>query len=80
MKKIYSIGDTAKITNVSVKQLRNWEKQQYLNGIQRVICGERAYRFYSIKQIQQIKKIKELLDTGFTLSAASKLSIEQTKN
>ncbi len=77
MKKMYSIGDTAKITKVSVKQLRNWEKQQYLNGIQRVICGERAYRYYSTKQVQQIKKIKEYIDAGYTLKAASKLTNEK---
>ena len=75
MKKTYSIGDTAKITRVSEKQLRHWEEQNYLSDIERVVCGERAYRRYSEAQIKQIANIKEYLDMGFTLSAASKKAL-----
>lgn len=79
MVRTYSIGDTAKITKVSMKQLRHWEKRNYLSGIKRSICGERAYRRYSNEQINQIKKIKEYLDTGFTLQAASRLTKKNTE-
>ena len=47
MKNSYSIGDTVKLTKVSAKQLRYWEETKVLTGIQRVVCGERAYRYYN---------------------------------
>jgi DNA-binding transcriptional MerR regulator len=77
MKKTYSIGDTARITGVTEKQLRHWEEQNYLSDIERTICGERAYRRYSEDQIKLISKMKEYLDMGFTLSAASKKALEK---
>ncbi|MBU1387810.1 MAG: MerR family transcriptional regulator [Proteobacteria bacterium] len=76
MKRTLSIGDTSKITGISEKQLRHWEKQNYLNDIERVICGERAYRRYSEDQIKLIRKMKECLDMGFTLNASARLAKE----
>lgn len=70
MSKNYSIGDVSRITGVSDKQIRNWEKQNYLNEIERIVCGRRAYRRFSQNQLNQIKEIKKYLDAGFTLKAA----------
>ena len=75
MKKTYSIGDTAKITGITEKQLRHWEQQGYLSDIERVVCGIRSYRRFSEAQVKQISKMKEYLDMGFTLSAASKKAL-----
>jgi len=74
MKNSYSIGDTVKLTKVSAKQLRYWEETKVLTGVQRVVCGERAYRYYNSVQIDLIKKIKEYLDMGFTLKASARLA------
>jgi DNA-binding transcriptional MerR regulator len=76
MKKTFSIGDTAKITGITQKQLRYWEKTKILNNIQRVVCGERAYRQYSYDQIKLINKIKKYLDIGYTLNASVRLAKE----
>lgn len=76
MKKTFSIGDTAKITGITQKQLRYWEQTKILNNIQRVVCGERAYRQFSCDQIKLINKIKEHLDLGYTLNASAKLAKE----
>jgi DNA-binding transcriptional MerR regulator len=76
MKKTFSIGDTAKITGITAKQLRYWEKTKILNNVQRVICGERSYRYYSYEQIKLIKRIKERLAMGFTLNASARLAKE----
>ena len=76
MKKTFSIGDTAKITGITEKQLRYWEKNNILNDIQRVVCGERAYRRYSYEQIKLIHGIKEHLDMGYTLTASARLAKE----
>jgi predicted transcriptional regulator len=54
----FSIGDTARITGVSQKQLRNWERSRLHPAATRVVCGERAYRHFSEKQVEQIKAIK----------------------
>ena len=70
----FSIGDTARITGVSQKQLRHWEAREFISTAMRIICGQRAYRYFSRKQVEQIQAIKKLLDEGFTLSHASRLA------
>ena len=79
MERTLSIGDTARITSISEKQLRHWEQQNYLNDIERITYGERAYRRYSEDQVKQIGKMKEYLDMGFTLSASARLAKENTE-
>ena len=74
MKRTFSIGDTARITGITEKQLRHWEEQGYLSDIERTICGDRAYRRFSEDQINQIRKMKEYLDMGYTLKASAKLA------
>lgn len=73
--KDFSIGDTAKITGVSQKQLRHWEQRGYIQGVGRVVCGERAYRRFKEGHISQIKAIKEYLEEGYTLPAAAEKSL-----
>jgi len=74
MKRTFSIGDTARITGITEKQLRHWEQQGYLSDIERVVCGERSYRRFSEAQIQQISKMREYLDMGYTLKSSAKLA------
>ncbi|MBW2663843.1 MAG: MerR family DNA-binding transcriptional regulator [Deltaproteobacteria bacterium] len=38
-KKNYSIGDTAKMTGVTQKQIRNWEAKGYIDEGLNLICG-----------------------------------------
>ena len=71
--KTYSIGDAAKMTNVSQKQLRHWEGR-YIDQPMRDICGERHYRRYTEVEVKIIGEIKKLIDQGFTLRAASKMA------
>lgn len=74
-----TIGDTAKTTGATEKQLRNWEHRGYIQGIDRVVCGERAFRVYNQEQIQQIKTIKGFLDKGFTLPVAAEKAVQILK-
>ena len=67
----YSIGDTAKITGASQKQIRNWEARGYIPTAERVVSGERAYRRFTLNQVELISKIKAFLDEGYNLSAAA---------
>jgi DNA-binding transcriptional MerR regulator len=78
MNKSLSIGDTARITGITEKQLRNWEQRGYITGIQRVICGERAFRFYTEEQIDRITAMKTLLDQGYTLPVASVKALQNS--
>jgi DNA-binding transcriptional MerR regulator len=70
----FSIGDTARMTGVSQKQLRHWEAREFISAPMRIVCGQRAYRYFTRKQVEQIQAIKKLLDEGFTLSHASRLA------
>ena len=67
----FSIGDTAKTTGATQKQIRNWEANGYIPLADRVVCGERAYRRFTEGQVETIRRIKEFLDEGFTLLAAA---------
>jgi len=69
-KKTFSIGDTAKMSGVSQKQLRNWEAREYIPTADRVVSGDRAYRRFTMDEVETIRKIKDYLDEGFTLSSA----------
>ena len=62
----YSIGDTAKITGATKKQIRRWETKEHIPEADRVQYGDRAYRRFNLKQVELISKIKNLLDEGYT--------------
>ena len=70
----FSIGDTAKKAKVTQKQIRNWESRGYIQEADRVVCGERAYRYFTADQVEIIRKIKGYLDQGYTLAHASKMA------
>ena len=69
-----SIGTASRMTGISRKQIRNWEARGYIPGADRVVCGERAYRYFTADQIEIIRKIKSYLDQGYTLAHASKMA------
>ncbi len=69
--KTYSIGDSAEMIGVTQRQLRNWEQQNYIPKLHRIICGERHYRRFQLKDIELARLIKKYLDEGFTLPMAS---------
>ena len=70
-KNTFSIGDTAKMTSASQKQIRHWEAKGYIPEAGRVVSGDRAYRRFTPDQVETIRQIKEFLDQGFTLTAAA---------
>jgi MerR family transcriptional regulator, redox-sensitive transcriptional activator SoxR len=70
----FSIGDTARMTGVSQKQLRHWEAREFISAPMRIVCGQRAYRYFTKRQVEQIVAIKRSLDEGYTLSHASRLA------
>ena len=70
----FSIGTTSRMTDVTQKQIRHWEARGYIPTAMRVVCGERAYRYFSLDQIEIITKIKGYLDQGYTLAHASKMA------
>lgn len=70
-KTTFSIGDTAKMTGASQKQIRHWEAKGYIPVAPRVVSGDRAYRRFTLGQVEAIGKIKAYLDEGFTLAAAA---------
>ena len=74
--KTFSIGDAARFAGVTARQLRNWEDLGFLGQVERVVCGERAYRRYNLKQIQLVEKIREHQNEGFTLKMAAQKARE----
>jgi DNA-binding transcriptional MerR regulator len=70
-KPVYAIGEAARITDVTVKQIRNWSSCGYIPEPSRVVCGERSYRQFHSNDLQIISKIKAYLDEGYSLQAAS---------
>jgi DNA-binding transcriptional MerR regulator len=70
----FSIGAASRMTGVTRKQIRNWESREYIPLPTHVICGERAYRYFTANQVEIIRKIKSYLDQGYTLAHASKMA------
>jgi DNA-binding transcriptional MerR regulator len=70
MKQTYSIGDTAKMTGATQKQIRNWEAKGFIPEAGRIASGARAYRRFTLDEIDTICGIKRYLDEGFNLKAA----------
>ena len=66
----FSIGDAAKKTGITQKQIRNWEERGYISKADRVLSGNRAYRRFTPSQVETMRLIKENLDAGFTLKSA----------
>jgi DNA-binding transcriptional MerR regulator len=69
--KTYGIGDAAKMANCTTRQLRLWEENGYLPQLDRLVCGDRAYRRFSFKDVELARLIKKYLDEGFRLQAAA---------
>ena len=72
MKKTYSIGDLCRMTGLTEKQLRYWEAKGFIPEPARIVCGKRAYRRYDEDLVELISKMKELIDSGYTVSAAAR--------
>ena len=70
----FSIGAASRMTGVSARQIRNWEARGYIPEAYRVVCGEKAYRYFTPKQIEIIRTIKSYLDEGYTLAHASNIA------
>jgi DNA-binding transcriptional MerR regulator len=70
----FSIGVASKMTGVTRKRIRSWESRNFITKAVRVVCGERAYRYFTPEQIETIRKIKSHLDQGYTLAHASKMA------
>jgi DNA-binding transcriptional MerR regulator len=75
----FSIGDTARMTGASQKQIRHWEARGYIPKAARSVCGERAYRRFTAEQVQAIKTIKERLKEGFTLAHAARAARQSNR-
>ena len=74
--KSVSIGEAARLTNVSVKQIRHWHEQGYIPAPNRVVCGKRSYREFNGDDLKVISRMKTYLGQGFTVKAAA----EKTQN
>jgi len=78
-KKTYGIGEASLLTKVSERQLRRWQDLNYIDGVERIVCGERSYRRYSESNIKQIKVIKSHLDQGYTLAVSVQKALKNKR-
>ncbi len=60
-----NINEVAKLTELSPRQIREYEKLGLLQTIQRTDSG---YRIFSDAQLQRLKFIKHARDVGFSLA------------
>ncbi len=71
MKKLYSIGETSKITGVSVQTLRNYSNGELLRPA--YVNPENGYRYFTFEQFHRIDRIKYLRSLGVSLSEIKKI-------
>ncbi|WP_052191719.1 MULTISPECIES: MerR family transcriptional regulator [unclassified Cetobacterium] len=72
---IFSIGETAKLNNVTIQTLRHYDKEGLLKPS--YIDENTKYRFYSIDQFLQIDFIKRCKALGFSLDKIKCLLYEE---
>ena len=70
----FGISAASRMTGVSRRRIRSWEARGHIELAFRVVCGERAYRYFTANQVEIIRKIKGYLDQGYTLAHASKMA------
>ncbi len=65
MEEFYSIGETARLNNVSIKSLRHYDEIGLLKPM--YIDPETGYRYYAYRQFSFIDKIKRYKNVGLSL-------------
>ncbi len=65
MQEKYSIGEVAKMLDISTRTLRFYDEKDLVKP---AYIEENGYRFYEKEQIKQIELILFLKDIGFSLS------------
>ena len=63
---MFTIGDFATFTHVSIPALRLWDRRRIL--IPARVDPTTGYRFYSAEQATLVQRIVELKEFGFTLT------------
>lgn len=71
---IFSIGETSKLTKISIQALRHYDKEGLLKPI--YVDEETKYRYYSIDQFLQIDFIKRCKSLGFSLEKIKQILYE----
>ncbi|MFI3212366.1 MAG: MerR family transcriptional regulator [Eubacteriales bacterium] len=74
MKKLYTIGETAKIVGISVQTLRNYSDFPFLKPAS--INEETGYRYYSFEQFHIIDRIKYLRRLGLSLKEIEEIMVD----
>lgn len=64
----FKIGELSRMTGVSTRQLRYWEKKEFIAAKQRE--EEQDARVFGFDAYVKVSIIKHLLDEGYTLKAA----------
>ena len=67
----YGIGAVSSMSGASQKPIRNWEARGFIPKADRLVYGSRSFRRFSLEHVLLITMIRELLDEGYTLSAAA---------
>jgi DNA-binding transcriptional MerR regulator len=72
-----SIGEAAKLTGVSLKQIRFWDEKGYIPSPERVKSGARSFRYFNERDLEILARIKSYLDAGYTIQAAASKTKEE---
>lgn len=74
VKRLYTIGETAKIVGISVQTLRNYSDFPFLKPDS--INEETGYRYYSFEQFHIIDRIKYLRSLGLSLKEIEEIMLD----
>jgi len=74
---LFSIGDVARVTGISVFNLRMWERRY---GLPESVKLPSGHRRYSAKEIARLKLVKAVTDAGEKASDALQLSDKELKS
>ncbi|PGD98103.1 MerR family transcriptional regulator [Bacillus wiedmannii] len=68
---MFKIGDFSKLSSISIRMLRHYDKVELLQSIK--VDEQSGYRYYSAAQLKKVNQIQTLKNMGFNIATIKKI-------
>lgn len=68
---MFKIGDFSKLSSISIRMLRHYDKVELLQPIK--VDEQSGYRYYSAAQLKKVNQIQTLKDMGFNIATIKEI-------
>ncbi|MGH1297951.1 MerR family transcriptional regulator [Bacillus pretiosus] len=68
---MFKIGDFSKLSSISIRMLRHYDKVELLQPVK--VDEQSGYRYYSAAQLKKVNRIQTLKDMGFNIATIKEI-------